>query len=378
MTGKLKYILSTLLILTFTLAFSQSNKSELMRELDKTRNQIRHVNKQKSATVRKLRLINNEISLERKYVRRLKININKIDKQIINNQKKIKITQGKIEKLQKEYEELIFHAYKMYGTRKKSIYIFSSKTFMQAYKRFRYLKFFTDYISSVTDDLKMNKDSLLLYNLKLEKQRNIKNSLSVKKADEIIRLSNQKKHKKRIIGKLKLKRQKLLKILKRKRITSQSLRTSVTAETAKSSNKPKSKESKKFELNKGLLQKPVFGVITAKFGVHKHPVLENVTIRNDGVDISVGNNRSVKCVFKGKVSKIVTIPGANKAAIIKHGEYFTVYSNLVNVVVKQGDTVYKGQKIGNVYKRPGKHNSGILNFQVWYGTTKLNPEKWIK
>ena len=374
----IKTKLVILFLLFSTIGFSQTNQSKLMRELDRTRNQIRKINRKKTSTVRKLRLINREISLEKRYVNNLKRTINKIDRKIKKNIPKIKKTEKKIKSLQKEYEELIYYAYKTRNSRRKSMYIFSANSFTQAYKRFKYLQFFTDYIQFVTDDLKKHKDSLMLYNLELEKQKNKKNFLQEKKADEIIRLSSQQKNKKRLIRKLRKQRKRLLADLKRKRKNSASLRSSVTAETSKASNKPKSKASKKFEGNKGRLIMPAYGVITAHFGTHKHPVLENITIRNDGIDISVGNNTSVKCVFKGKVSKIVTIPGANKAILIKHGEYFTVYSNLVNVTVSAGDTVYKGQKIGKVFKQNGKPNSGILNFQIWYGKEKLNPEKWIK
>lgn len=77
------------------------------------------------------------------------------------------------------------------------------------------------------------------------------------------------------------------------------------------------------------------GIITEKFGVHAHPVLKNVTVNNNGVTISTEQGAKARAVFKGEVSRVFGITGGNMAVILRHGQYLTVYSNLINVSVKR-------------------------------------------
>ncbi len=135
--------------------------------------------------------------------------------------------------------------------------------------------------------------------------------------------------------------------------------------------------SSKFEANKGLLSWPVQkGEITGYFGVTNHPILNNITIENSGIDIGTNKGEDARAVFEGEVSAIYSIPGGSKAILIQHGEYFTVYNNLSVVYVKKGDTINLKKSIGKIYTDA---TSGLttLNFQIWKGTTKLNPSSWI-
>ena len=81
-------------------------------------------------------------------------------------------------------------------------------------------------------------------------------------------------------------------------------------------------------------------------------------------------------VFEGKVSRIISIPGAGKALIINHGDYFTVYSNLSDVLVKAGETVELKQNLGVVITNK-KTKESITELQIWKGDEKLNPSDWL-
>ena len=133
-----------------------------------------------------------------------------------------------------------------------------------------------------------------------------------------------------------------------------------------------------FEQNKNRLPWPVErGIITEHFGIHKHPVLSNVEIRNNGINIATEIGAKVRTVFNGEVSRVFGISGGNTAVIIRHGNYLTVYSNLREVVVKKGDLVSTKQTIGTVFTDTADGNKSILKFQIWRENTKLDPEQWI-
>jgi len=133
-----------------------------------------------------------------------------------------------------------------------------------------------------------------------------------------------------------------------------------------------------FSDNKGRLPWPVDrGIITAHFGVYNHPVLKYVKEENVGIEITSEGKVNARSVFKGEVSAISAISGANMTVIIRHGNYLSVYSNLINVKVKTGDKVEIKQVVGEVYSNPKIDNNCILKFMIFEQKNALDPEQWI-
>jgi murein DD-endopeptidase MepM/ murein hydrolase activator NlpD len=99
---------------------------------------------------------------------------------------------------------------------------------------------------------------------------------------------------------------------------------------------------------------------------------------NNGIDIETTSGNEARAVFNGVVSRIFTLPGYNNSIIIRHGNYLTLYSNIDQVYVKQGDMVNTGQVLGKIYTDVEKGNSTLLHFEIWKEQTKLDPLSWIK
>lgn len=136
--------------------------------------------------------------------------------------------------------------------------------------------------------------------------------------------------------------------------------------------------SSNFEANKGKLPWPVErGNITNTFGEHAHLVLKDIKVKNNGIDIETGPGSAVRAVQAGTVMAIIVIPGANKAIIIKHGLYFTVYSNLAEVNVQKGANVNSKDKIGKVYTDPAESKTE-LHFEIWKAKVLVDPALWLK
>ncbi len=138
------------------------------------------------------------------------------------------------------------------------------------------------------------------------------------------------------------------------------------------------KLSSNFASNKGRLPMPVTGSysIVGHFGVQRHDKWK-VTTNNNGIDIQARSGAQARAVFGGEVSRVVAFPGFNNCIIIRHGKYYTFYGNIQQTFVKQGQTVTAGQSLGTVYTDSDTGNSQ-LHFQLWKGTTKLNPEPWLR
>jgi septal ring factor EnvC (AmiA/AmiB activator) len=136
--------------------------------------------------------------------------------------------------------------------------------------------------------------------------------------------------------------------------------------------------SNNFVANKNKLPWPVErGVLVRDFGNQRHPIATQVEIFNSGIDIATEKGAIARAVFEGEVSSVVAIPGSPlKAIILKHGSYFTVYSNLISVSVKIGDVVSLKQALGEVYTNEDQ-NESVLHFQLWKDMEKLDPKGWL-
>jgi murein hydrolase activator len=133
-----------------------------------------------------------------------------------------------------------------------------------------------------------------------------------------------------------------------------------------------------FERNQGRLPWPTSnGFISGHYGIQPHPVLKHVTTNNKGVYIQTPSGSSARAVFEGVVTQRFSIPGSNNAVIIQHGNYRTVYANLTQIFVREGDHVSAKQAIGKIYTDDESDNKTELYFQIWDGRNLQNPESWI-
>ena len=122
---------------------------------------------------------------------------------------------------------------------------------------------------------------------------------------------------------------------------------------------------------KGRLPMPLSGRIVSHFGSYNVEGMSGVQLSNSGINIKGVAGAAVKSVFKGEVSSIFSY-GGTMVVMVRHGAYITVYANLRNVSVRQGQKVGTGQTLGTV------GSNGVLQFQLRKETAKLNPEAWLR
>jgi len=94
-----------------------------------------------------------------------------------------------------------------------------------------------------------------------------------------------------------------------------------------------------------------------------------------GWDIKTNVGAPVRAVFHGTVKRVSNISGTF-LIVIQHGEYFTAYTNLRSCSVKQGDKVETKQNIG-IVATDGSTGEAVVTFEVWKGSTPVNPEIWL-
>ncbi len=367
------YTISIIFLLSFSEGiFAQSKKlAKAEKELKAARILLKSLDKKSTRTLTKFEVRKRQIELQETLLENIKNEIESLEKKISENTKQRQKFQNEINRLKSEYEELILYAYKTRSSRDKTMYIFSSKTFNQAYKRFVYLQYLTEYLEETTIDLKIITDSISILNDSLIVQKEDKLILKEKQTDELIKLNKSRLILSKILTSLKSKKSQLIAEVKRKERIAKTLRKSIKKSIGSNTSIKKTKLSLNFEKNKGRLPFPVKGIVTSSFGKHTHPVLKNVQVNNDGIEIATAQGAKVKSIHAGEISQVLKIPGGNNAVIIKHGQYYTVYSNLSKVFVSKGDKIKIGKEIG-------LPSSRMLSFQIWYLNKKLNPQKWLR
>jgi murein hydrolase activator len=63
--------------------------------------------------------------------------------------------------------------------------------------------------------------------------------------------------------------------------------------------------------------------------------------------------------------------------MIRHGKYFTVYSNLSSASVSRGDNVRTGQAIGRT-AQADDGSGGQLDFMLMVESQNVNPQPWLR
>ncbi len=367
----------------------EKQKSAIRNEIKFTNDLIAKTNDKKNSAYNKLLLINSNIRNRKKLIQSINEEIAYLDSEILVNQEVLQSLEKDLESYKKEYAQLVYAAFISNDTYNKIIFVLASESFNKAFNRMRYLRQYAKARNNLINEIMITQESVTrrIEHIQILKADKVNLSLEEQVAKNA--LENTRNDHKIVVQSLSKKEKELkLQLLEKQRIASKIQKEieQIIAEEAKrlSAGKlvmeltPEEKElANVFELNKNKLPWPTErGVVTSTFGTHPHPKLKGVVIQNDGIDINTMEKSSVRAVYKGKVTTIFAIPGANKTVIIRHGNYLTVYSNLKDVIVAKGDVVDTKQVIGIAYT-DNAENKTVIQFQIWRENVKLDPLTWL-
>ena len=365
----------------------ESERNALLRQIKQTNTLISDTRNQQTATVNKLVAMRKEIDLRQAVVTTLESEVSVVNKQISRQEAELANMRESMVELQNRQAQQLRSAYIKKRLENRMAFILSARSLNEAYARWRYMGAFKKARESLFHKLSSAADSIQVELNRLEVMQAEKSSLlsdiqtqteqldaTIARSEEILRTL--KKDEKSLKDKLKKQER------ESKRLANE-IEKIIKAEIAssrKTSALPDAPAiaavSREFSQNKGKLPWPVKqGLITGHFGTQSHPVIPSIKIVNNGVDITAPEGSSVLAIFGGKVVGKRVIPGFDHMLIIRHGEYYTVYSRLSKVVVDLDDEVQIGQYLGLVsVSEEGDHR---LHLEVWHGKIQLDPEAWI-
>ncbi|MDX2305066.1 MAG: peptidoglycan DD-metalloendopeptidase family protein [Microscillaceae bacterium] len=366
----------------------KKQRSTQLWKIKKNQKLLSEIHLLKKNNLSELNLIREQIRSQKKLLDVIQQEISLLDQEISGIDAQTKKLEKDLSLLQEEYAHMIYTAAKSSSSLNHLNFVFASDSFNQFYRRLRYLQQYkraretqVSHIQELNNKLaaqkkKVNDAKAQKENMLREKtlERQTLGSLEVEKTRVLGSLASQEKDISSELGQSKEQLARLERMI-----------TDYVGSSGQSKNTQtpvKNKEniylSQNFVSNKGRLPWPVTqGFIASPFGKHEHPLLKDVMVDNAGVDIQTSKGQNVRAVFGGKVSTIATIPGmGGQVLMLEHGEYFTVYARVENILVSPGDQVKTQQTMASVFT--DNQGNSLLQFQIWKSSEKLNPQTWLR
>ncbi len=421
------FVLFLIFSTTSSLLFAQSVKElesqrkKMLESISLTNKLLNETQRSTTSTINRLAIIRKNIGLRQRLIENLNQEVTVLDQTIDTLQAEHDQLQAHLTKLKQDYARLLQESQMRQNSYSELLFLFSSQSISQAYRRLRYLKEFSDYRKQQALEIIAVENKVALQQLTLTQTRNAKETLRVQKETESQRLKLEQEKANRTFYSLKGKERNLhTQLAKQQRIANElnakieqliaeeirraeerkreaarlaaaKQRKAATAHGVAKKQFPVTKESSldlmtkeeqlvsgNFAANKGRLPWPVEkGFISGHFGIQPHPVLQHVTTNNKGIYIQTPRNADARAIFDGVVTERFSIPGSNNAIIIKHGNYRTVYANLTTIYVKEGEHVSAKQKLGRIFSDDENGGKTELYLMIWKDKTPLNPELWL-
>lgn len=397
----------------------EAQRKRLLQDIQQTSQQLSKTEKTKTTELSRFELLKSQVDQREQLLNTLKSEIRSIELQIKVSQQEIKVLKDEIAELTTEYGEILRKSYKIKLGTDPMLLLLSSENLNQAFQRWLYVnqikKMRGEQLALIrSNQLKLEEKVSQLLNYQSEQQvllneeeqqkmvlieeLNQKESLLERLREDENTLRAQLNKQKEKQRQLQDAIQKIIaeEIARQKREAEERARAEAKRNSADTKEPPiadpKAERkirpdlpstpqmialSKSFDQNRGKLPWPVDkGVISKRFGTQAHSVLNNVSISNNGIDIRTDVNAPVKAVFDGVVVGKKFIPGQHYLVLIRHGKFYTIYANLINVNVREGQNIMTGDILG--YSPDDGDSFSEIHFELWQETIKQNPSEWLR
>lgn len=414
-----RHLLTLILLCMTSLMWSQptqekleKRKAQILKEIQEKEAMLQEVKSKEKSVTTQLQLQKEKIQLKQKLINTTEKQTKVLNNDIYINQININRLKKELVLLKEDYAEMILKSYKARSERSRVMFLLSSQNFLQAYKRAQYMKQYASYRKTQGEEIQQKSLELEGRTQKIVVQKEEKQKLLVENEKEKLLLEKEKqeqeeiaktikKSKNQIAAEIKAKQQESKKIDKqidkliRDAIAAANKKTAAANKKAnpKATTAEKTRETEtatkivltpegkvvadNFRANKGKLPWPVEkGFVSLGYGDQAHPVYKSLIVHNSGVEITTDQGASARAVFGGEVIKVMVLSPVNKAVMIQHGDYFTVYQNLSSVSVSKGDKVNIKETIGKI-RTNGDTGKTVLKFTISQNTTYNNPASWL-
>ena len=399
-----KVIIALLSLMTFINSVNGQDKRQknLENQRKQLQEEIKQINKllfsnekQKKTVLTEVEDLTLKIDVRARLIRVTNEQANRLTQQINVNQRSIDRQRKELKTLKEDYSQMILKSYQSNSGQSRMMFLFSSESFLQAYKRTQYLNQYTSFRKKQGELIAEKTITLQQLNLDLLDQKLKKENLVKENKMAQQQYQKEQTNQQKLIKQLKKKERSFVSQIKKKQKKAEAInkeiqrliREAIAASNIAAGKKTNAKVftltpedqliSDNILANKGKLPWPVEqGVVIQKYGKQPHPVVKTTMIQSNGVTIATPPGSEARAVFEGKVMSIIGFKGSNPTVLIQHGNYITTYSNLGEVYVAKGQKVKAKEKIGKVFTNP-ETDKTELKFSVFKNSSPTNPKGWL-
>jgi septal ring factor EnvC (AmiA/AmiB activator) len=397
-----------ILFLTVMVQTSHGQTTEqkaLEEKREKLQQEIRDINrllfaekKEKGNVLDQMEALDKKITVRQELIRVTNQQSNLLNRQINTNIRNIGKLKSELGQVKDEYATMVQKSYQNKSKQNRLMFLLSSESFFQAFKRLQYMKQYTDYRREQGEQIVVKTDELARLNSDLNEERKVKEVLLVQNRKAKDALFGEIQDQKALLGTIRKNESKYTSAIDKKKREAKKIdqqiekliRSAIAASNKKTGIKTTKSSSSQFLLtpeatviannfsaNKGKLIWPVEkGLKSQGFGIYKDPIYPGIKHESNGVIIATDSGAKARAIFEGEVIAILSVPGGKRGVQIKHGNFISTYYNLDQLFVKKGDKVAAKEELGTVYTNTSNGQTR-LKFYLYQNTSKLNPEEWV-
>jgi len=374
---KTSFYLLLFLLLAVTVQAQNNTKQDLVENIEQITKIIDAKNQEVSSIIKNYTLLESKIKQRNALVGFYKNEKRQMGRTIDSLSAHVKDINNSLGELRKEYGSLLKINYLHSLTEQRWAYILSSSTLLEGYKKWIFSKQYKDLLKGQEEALYQKLELLNVSMTSMQGKMSEKESIIQAENVQAQQIEREETEKDGLLSTLKKKENEVKEIVQKDKEQKKELRKEIeTVIIAEGSRKSNLKDpgvnfnDRLTTASKGSLLWPVKNaIVTGHYGKHPHPSLKHVEILNNGIDLDGGENKEVRLVFDGEVVGRKKLADKGIMIIVKHGNYYSVYSQIVVANVRAGDKVVQGTIIGSVQDE--------LHFEIWQGKEKLNPIHWL-
>ena len=377
----------------------EKRKEEIATEIAQMERLLQQQVRLKGSAIDQIQLLDNKRYALESLIEITANEVQLLQRQIAESNSRIDDLKDQIEVIKQDYEKVIVNSYKRKVEKNKWLFLLAADSFKDARRRWNYLLQYASYRTTQAERLVRKQEELQQISStlkgqlrqkeeKVEENRRQQSALIADREKQEVLIANARKQERAY------RRELADRDKERKRIDSEIDR--LIREAIEKANRERLAKAKKanrkdgfvltpeaealaksFEGNRGRHIWPVEkGIKSIGYGTYADKLYPALKHFNNGVTIATESGSKARAIYDGEVMNVMISRQGIKGVYVRHGDYITMYYNLQDVSVKEGDRVNAKQSLGTLHTDKVSGQT-LLKFYLYKNTTRLNPEEWV-
>lgn len=377
----------------------EKRKEEIATEIAQMERLLQQQVRLKGSAIDQIQLLDNKRYALESLIELTANEVQLLQRQIAESNHRIDDLKDQIEVIKQDYQKVIVNSYKRKVEKNKWLFLLAADSFKDARRRWNYLLQYASYRTTQAERLVRKQEELQQISATLEGQLKQKEEkVEENRRQQRVLIADREKQELLIANARKQERAYRRELAdrdkERKRIDSEIDRLireaieKANRERLAKAKKAKRKDgfvltpeaealAKSFEGNRGRHIWPVEkGIKSIGYGTYADKLYPALKHFNNGVTIATESGSKARAIYDGEVMNVMISRQGIKGVYVRHGDYITMYYNLQDVSVREGDKVVAKQSLGTLHTDKVSGQT-LLKFYLYKNTTRLNPEEWV-